>query len=62
MCYRLDLREAETQLPAEQRDFSPLHSVKIGSWVYPASYKIGTCGYFQGVKSARALSLPLTYI
>jgi hypothetical protein len=56
MCYGLDLREAETKFPAEERDFSPLHRVQTGSEVYPASYKMGTWGYFREVKSTRALS------
>jgi hypothetical protein len=43
--------DGRDQFPAEARDFSLLHSVKTGSEVHPASYKMGTGGSFRGVKA-----------
>jgi hypothetical protein len=42
---------ARVRFPAVQ-DFSLLHSVQTGSGVHPASYPMGTGGYFPGSKAA----------
>jgi len=43
-------------------NFSPQHHVHTSSGAYPASYPVGTMGYFPGGKVARAWSWPLTSI
>jgi hypothetical protein len=44
---------ARVRIPTVQ-DFSLLHSAQTDSGVHPASYPIGTRGYFPGGKAARA--------
>jgi hypothetical protein len=50
----LDDRGSRVQLPAETGNFSLHHRVQNGSGAHPASYSMGTRGYFPGGKAAGA--------
>jgi hypothetical protein len=43
---------AGVRIPAEARDFSPLHRVHAGSGAHPAPYLMDTWGSFPGGKAA----------
>jgi hypothetical protein len=45
------------RFPTGERDFSLLHSVQTGSGAHPASYPMGTGGYFPEGKAARGVKL-----
>jgi hypothetical protein len=45
--------------PSGGQEFSLFHVVQTGSGAYPASYPMGTGGYFSGVNAAEAWSWPL---
>jgi hypothetical protein len=59
MSYRLDRLSL---IPGRERDFSLHHSVDTGSGAHPASYTMGTKGFFPRGKEARDWSSPLTTI
>jgi len=56
--YVLDSRGV--RVPVGAGDFSPHHRVQTDSEAYPASYTMGTRGFFPGDKADRAWSRPLT--
>jgi hypothetical protein len=52
--YGLDDRGSGVRFPAGAGNFSLHHRVKNGSGAYPASYPMGTRGFFPGGKAAGA--------
>jgi hypothetical protein len=56
--YRLDKWTIRGRLPIRERFF--YQSAQTGSEVHPASYSMGTTGFFSGSKAAIARSWPLT--
>jgi hypothetical protein len=48
--YGLDDRGSRFRFPAGAGNFSLHHRVQIGSRAHPASYPVGTRGFFPGVK------------
>jgi hypothetical protein len=48
--YRLDNQDSRFRFLAGAGNFSLHHHVQNGSGVHPASYPIGTRGFFPGVK------------
>jgi hypothetical protein len=58
----LDDRGSGVRFPAGAGNFSLHHRVQNGSGAHPASYAMGTRGYFLGGKVAGAWSWPLTPI
>jgi hypothetical protein len=52
--YGLDDRRSKVRFPAGDENFSLHHRVQNGSETHPASYPMGTRGYFLGDKSAGA--------
>jgi hypothetical protein len=51
--YGLDYRGSRVRFPVGAGNFS-LHRVQNGSGVHPASYPMGTRGFFPGGKAAGA--------
>jgi hypothetical protein len=61
--YGLDDRGSRVRFPAEARNFSLQHrNVQNGSGSHPASYPMGTRGFFPGGKVVGAWIWPLTSI
>jgi hypothetical protein len=60
LSYELNDRGSRVRFPAVAGNFSLYHRVQTGSWAHPASYPMGTRGYFSGGKVAGAWSWPLT--
>jgi hypothetical protein len=54
MSYGLDDRGSRVRFPAGAETLSLHHFVQNGSGTHPASYPIGTRGYFLGGKAAGA--------
>jgi hypothetical protein len=54
--YGLDDRGSRVRLPAGAGNFSLHHRVQNGSGAHPASYPMGTSGFFPGGKSTGARS------
>jgi hypothetical protein len=52
--YGLDYRGTRVRFPTGARNFSLHHRVQNGSVAHPASYPMGTRGYFLGFKAAGA--------
>jgi hypothetical protein len=52
--YRLDDRGSNVRFPAGAGNFSLHHRIQNGSGAHPASYSMGTRGYFLGGKAAGA--------
>jgi hypothetical protein len=52
--YGLDDRMIGDRFPAGAENFSLRHRVQTGSGAHPASYLMGTAGYFPGVLAAGA--------
>jgi hypothetical protein len=48
--YCLNSRFIGVAIPPGARNFSLIYSVQTGSGALPASYPVGTEGYFPGVK------------
>jgi hypothetical protein len=57
--YGLDDRDSRVRFPAGTGNFSLHHRVQNGSGTHPASYPVGTRGFFPGGKAAGAWSWPL---
>jgi hypothetical protein len=55
-------RGSRVRFPAGAGNFSLHHRVKNGSETHPASYPMGTRGFFHGDKAAGAWSWPFTSI
>jgi hypothetical protein len=49
-CYRMDDRGSRVRFPVWTGNFSLHRRVKTGSETHPASYPMGTRGFFPGVK------------
>jgi hypothetical protein len=62
MGYGLDAQGSRVRFPARAENFSLKNRVLNGSGAHPASYPMGTRGYFPGGKEAGAWSSPLTSI
>jgi hypothetical protein len=52
--YGLDDRGSRVRLPAGAGNFSLRHRIQNGSGAHPASYPMGTRGFFPGSKAAGA--------
>jgi hypothetical protein len=52
LSYGLDERGSRVRFPAGAGNFSLHHRVQNGSGTHPASYPMGTRGYFPGGKAA----------
>jgi hypothetical protein len=50
--YGLDDRGSRVRFPAGTGNFSLHQRVQNGSWAHPASYPMGTRGFFPGGKAA----------
>jgi len=57
--YGLDDRGSRVRFPAGAGNFCLHHRVQNGSWAHPASYSVGTRGYFPGSKVTGAWSWSL---
>jgi hypothetical protein len=57
--YGLDDWGSRVRLPAGAGNFSLHHRVQNGSGAHPASYPVGTRGFFPGGKASGAWSWPL---
>jgi hypothetical protein len=62
LVYGLDDRRSRVRFPAGAGNFSLHHRDQTGSGAHPASYPMGTGGFFPWGKAAGAWSWPLTTI
>jgi hypothetical protein len=62
-CYRVGIAQSVQQRAKgwtagvdsrQEQDFSLVHSIETDSGAHPASYPMGTVGYFRGGKAAEA--------
>jgi hypothetical protein len=54
--------DLNTWIYDSQQDFSLLQSIQSGSGAHPASYQVGTGGYFLRVKAPGVWSSPTTHL
>jgi len=60
--YSIFVQSSRARFPAGAGNFSIHHRLHTGSGAHPASYQMGTGGFFPGGKAAGSWRWPLTSI